>query len=221
MAITDIVNTNTTAGSVTRIIELGVEAIGFGILCGVKKDTKEIRSKENDILAAARNLESDNKVLLSNSKYVADWVKDTKKNGIPIQLTQQDINVAVKSVFDQAQQPAPAPTQQPAQQPVQQPMYTQADINAAVEAALAKKETSAPNITNIVNGGDTSKETPAQQPAPAQQAPVQQPATQTPVITQEQLDAATKAAANEAAKAAVAEYIASQQNDANKGKGGK
>lgn len=207
MPITDMTNTNTTVGSVTRIIELGVEAIGFGILCGVKKDTKEIRSKENEILAAARNLESDNKVLLSNSKYVADWVKDTKKSGIPIQLTQQDINVAVKSALDQAN-----PTSDQAPTPAPQQTFTLEQVKELLDKQAAQQQ--APNITTIVTGDAKQPKAPTQQETAAQ-TPAQQAA---PVDLNELMDKLNGLTTT------VNQLVANSQNnntDANKGKGGK
>lgn len=188
MAITDITNVNTTAGAITRGIELGIELVGFGLLCGVKKDTKEIRKTETDILAKARNIESDIKVTKTNTSSVLNWIGKV-----------DPVIMGTPAPASQPQQAAPTPTQQPAQ-PTPAPQQ---------------------NIV-VMPQAPAEQVVPQQETAPVQQAPVQQPASQAPVITEAQLNAAVKAAATEAASAAVAEYIAQNNTtDANKGKGGK
>lgn len=216
MAIIDITNPTTTAGAVTRGIELGLELVGFGMLCSVKKDTKEIRQKESDILAMARNIEADVKVAKTNTTSVLNWIgkvdpvimgthKPVEQPAQPQQVVQQ---APVQPV---PQQVVPAPVQQPVQQvappapqsPVQPAPAPQQNIVVMPQAAPAQQ---------VVPQQETAAVQQTVQQAPVQQ-PVQQPV---PVITEAQLNAAVEAAAKNAVEA----YIASQQNnntDANKG----
>lgn len=206
--ITDITNPTTTVGAITRGVEIGLELVGFGLLCGIKKDTKEIRKTESDILAKARNIESVAKATETNTTSVLNWIRKVDP-------------VIMGTSAEQTAQAQQAVQQTPAQQaPAQQPAFTQADIDAAVQAALAKKETSAPNITNIVNGGDAGKETPAQ--PTFTQADIDAAVAKANAASAENMKTQINAAAEAAAKTAVEQYIASQQQtDANKGNGKK